>query len=57
MRTDRSDAGYGLVWKRSQGSWRVIYGQFLKAALLYSVGSILAGVAIDFHQYYTGSLI
>ena len=48
--------GVGLVWKRSQGSWHKIYGQFFKAALFYSVGSILAGVAIDFHQYYTGSL-
>jgi diguanylate cyclase (GGDEF)-like protein len=46
----------GLVWKRSQGSWRVLYGQFFKATLLYTVSSILAGVAIDSHQYYTGSL-
>jgi diguanylate cyclase (GGDEF)-like protein len=49
-------AGAALVWKRSQGSWKTIYGQFVKAALLYSVGSILAGVAIDYHWYYTGSL-
>jgi diguanylate cyclase (GGDEF)-like protein len=48
--------GVGLVWKRSHGSWRTIYGQLFKAALFYGVGSILAGVAIDFHQYYTGSL-
>jgi diguanylate cyclase (GGDEF)-like protein len=48
--------GVGLVWKRSHGSWHTIYGQLFKAALYYSVGSILAGVAIDFHQYYTGSL-
>jgi diguanylate cyclase (GGDEF)-like protein len=48
--------GVGLVWKRSHGSWHAIYGQLFKAALYYSVGSILAGVAIDFHQYYTGSL-
>jgi len=46
----------GLVWKRSRGSWHVIYGQVFKAALFYSVSSILAGVAIDTHQYYTGSL-
>lgn len=48
--------GAGLVWKRSQGHWQAIYGRFVKAALLYSVSSILAGVAIDFHHYYTGSL-
>jgi diguanylate cyclase (GGDEF)-like protein len=49
-------AGAVLVWKRSRGPWRTIYGQFVRAALLYSVGSILAGVAIDFHKYYTGGL-
>jgi diguanylate cyclase (GGDEF)-like protein len=48
--------GVGLAWSNSRASWRVIYGQFFKATLLYSVGSILAGVAIDFHRYYTGSL-
>lgn len=48
--------GVGLVWRRSQGYWHTIYGQLFKAALLYSVGSILAGIAIDFHQYYTGSI-
>ena len=48
--------GVGLVWKRSHGSWHIVYGQLFKAALFYSVGSILAGVAIDFHQYYTGCL-
>lgn len=49
-------AGAALVWRRSHGSWRAIYGQFVKAALFYSAGSILAGVAIDNHRYYTGGL-
>jgi len=48
--------GLALVWKRSEGEWRAIYGQLFKAAFFYSVGSTLAGVAIDFHKYYTGSL-
>ena len=48
--------GVGLAWRNSRGSWRIIYSQFFKATLLYSVSSILAGVAIDFHRYYTGSL-
>jgi diguanylate cyclase (GGDEF)-like protein len=48
--------GAALVWKRSRGPWQTVYGRFVKAALLYSVGSIVAGVAIDFHLYYTGSL-
>ena len=49
-------AGLGLVWKRSRGVWRRIYGELCKAALLYVVGSMLAGVAIDFHKYYTGGI-
>ena len=49
-------AGVGLVWKQSQGAWHDIYGQLFKAAFFYSVGSILACVAIDFNRYYTGSL-
>lgn len=48
--------GAGVIWKRSRGTWQSIYGKFVRAALLYSVGSIVAGVAIDFHSYYTGSL-
>ena len=48
--------GVGLAWRNSRGSWRIIYSQFFKATLLYSVSSILAGVAIDVHRYYTGSL-
>lgn len=49
-------AALGLVWRRSHGGWHNIYGQFLKAAALYTVGSILAGVAIDAHRYYTGGI-
>jgi diguanylate cyclase (GGDEF)-like protein len=48
--------GAAVIWKRSRGVWHTIYGKFAKAALFYSGGSILAGVAIDFHRYYTGSL-
>jgi diguanylate cyclase (GGDEF)-like protein len=48
--------GVGLVWKRSRGPWHTVYGQLFKAAVFYSGASILAGEAIDYHQYYTGSL-
>lgn len=44
------------VWRASRGSWRSIYGNIVKAALLYTAASMLAGVAIDRGQYYTGSL-
>ena len=45
-------AGLALVWRRSNRPWRIIYGQFLRAATFYSVGSILASVAIDFHSWH-----
>ena len=48
--------GAAWVWKRSSGKWHTFYGHFLKAALLYSLSSTLAGLAIDSHLYYTGSL-
>ena len=48
--------GAAWVWKRSSGSWHILYGHFLKAAVLYSLSSTLAGLAIDCHLYYTGSL-
>ncbi len=48
--------GLALVWARSSGPWRRIYAQFFGAAAFYSVGSIVASVAIDLHKYYTGSL-
>jgi len=48
--------GLVLVWRQSTGTWRSIYAHLFGAALLYSVGSIIASEAIDFHFYYTGSL-
>ena len=45
-----------LVWRRSRGSWRVVYAHLAGAALLYSMGSIGASEAIDYGAYYTGSL-
>jgi hypothetical protein len=53
----RSDCvGLGWFGNAAEASGTRIYGQFLKAALLYSMGSILCGIAIDFHRYYTGGL-
>ena len=48
--------GAAWVWKSSRGSWRPIYANLVKAAVLYTAGSMLAGVAIDRGLYYTGSL-
>jgi len=40
--------GVVLVSQRSAGPWKIIYTQFFGAAALYALGSIAAGVAIDF---------
>lgn len=48
--------GLILVWRRSNGVWRSIYGQLFGVTLLACVGSLLANEAIDFHIYYTGSM-
>jgi diguanylate cyclase (GGDEF)-like protein len=49
-------ASIAVLWRRSRGVWRSVYRQFLLGVFLYSGGSILASVAIDSHQYYTGSI-
>ena len=45
-----------MVWLRSKGPWKIIYGNLFGAALLYAVSSVTASVAIDFGKYYTGSI-
>jgi diguanylate cyclase (GGDEF)-like protein len=47
--------GLVLVSRNSPKPWKIIYAQFFGAAALYALSSIAAGVAIDFHTYYTGS--
>lgn len=48
--------GLILVWRRSAGLWRSIYGHLFGVTLLSCLGSLIANEAIDFHIYYTGSL-
>jgi diguanylate cyclase (GGDEF)-like protein len=48
--------GLVLVWRRSAGAWRGIYGQLFAAASIACAGSLMANEAIDYHIYYTGSL-
>ena len=47
--------GLVLLSRQSTKAWKTIYAQFFGAAATYALGSIIAGVAIDFHIYYTGS--
>ena len=44
-----------VVWRRSAGPWRVLYGNLFGASLLYALVSVAADVAIDSGNYYTGS--
>ena len=45
-----------LAWHRSASHWKTIYACWLGASCLYAIISVITGVAIDFHVYYTGSL-
>jgi signal transduction histidine kinase len=49
-------AGLGVLWFRSQGSWRTIYANWLGAGLTYSLSSYVVNWAIARKIYHTGSL-
>jgi len=48
--------GLALIWSRSSGRWRTIYGHWFGAGLLYSVSSFVATWALGRNIYYSGSL-
>jgi signal transduction histidine kinase len=48
--------GFGVLWMRARGTWRVVYAHLFGAALTYSAGSFAINRAIDRGHYYTGSL-
>ena len=45
-----------IVWLRSKGGWKLIYGQWIGATVLYALSSYIANWAIVRNVYYTGSL-
>jgi signal transduction histidine kinase len=49
-------AGVGVLWFRSQGSWRMIYANWFGASLTYSLSSYVANWAFARKMYYSGSL-
>jgi len=49
-------AGVGVLWFRSQGSWRIIYANWFGAGLAYSLSSYIANWAIERKIYHSGSL-
>jgi signal transduction histidine kinase len=49
-------AGLGVLWFRSQGSWKIIYANWFGAGLTYSLSSYVANWAIARKVYHSGSL-
>jgi diguanylate cyclase (GGDEF)-like protein len=47
-------AGAAALWLRSTGAWRLIYFNLFGAGLVYALGSMEAGIAIDLGKYHTG---
>jgi signal transduction histidine kinase len=48
--------GFGILWLRTRGAWRTVYGNLFGAATLYMLISVTIDVAADMGEYYTGSL-
>ena len=48
-------AGVGMLWVRSEGTWRMIYANWFGAGLTYSLISYIANWAIERKIYYSGS--
>jgi signal transduction histidine kinase len=48
--------GLGILWSRSQGSWKIIYANWFGAGLTYSLSSYIANWAIARKVYHSGSV-
>jgi signal transduction histidine kinase len=49
--------GFGLLFFRSKGSWRTIYGHLFGATSLYLVGFVFTAMAVRNPGAYSGSLV
>src|SRR5277367_2864712 len=49
-------AGFGYLWLRSSGAWRLVYANLFGASAMYMLSSLTINVALEFNRYYTGSL-
>jgi signal transduction histidine kinase len=45
-----------VLWRRSQGAWKIIYAHWFGASLAYALSSYVANWAIERNLYYSGSL-
>jgi signal transduction histidine kinase len=48
--------GFGYLWLRSSGAWRVVYAHLFGASAMYMLSSLTINIALEFNLYYTGSL-
>ncbi|MFZ0285048.1 MAG: GGDEF domain-containing protein [Terriglobales bacterium] len=46
----------GSIWLRSTGAWRTVYRTLFMAGVVYGFASVASSLAIDYGQYYTGSI-
>ncbi|HUQ49665.1 MAG TPA: HAMP domain-containing sensor histidine kinase [Terriglobales bacterium] len=49
-------AAFGVLWLRTQKSWRSIYRNLFFASAIYASSSFVINVSIDLKVYYTGGL-
>lgn len=48
--------GFGFLWLRARGAWRLVYASLFSASAMYMVASLLINVAINLKQYKTGGM-
>ena len=48
--------GFGYLWLRSSGAWRVVYANLFGASAMYMLSSLTINIALEVNRYYTGSL-
>jgi signal transduction histidine kinase len=48
--------GFGYLWLRSSGAWRLVYANLFGASTMYMLSSLNINIALEFSRYYTGSL-
>ena len=48
--------GFGYLWLKSSGAWRLIYANLMEPPPCTMIASLTINVALEYHLYYTGSL-
>lgn len=49
--------GFGYLWLKSAGAWRIVYANLMAASAMYLISSVTINVALESNRYYTGSLL